>query len=91
MKIVMQFSLTISSDSFSSACGLEFLGDCHIGPPILLAQISGLLEGMSFNMRLHIWFQHNSAPPSYSHEVYQWMSENHLGCWISQRFEAPVS
>lgn len=70
------------------------LGDCHIGPHILLAQISGLnfLQTYLWPIRRYVlqfasllWFQHNHDSPGYIHEVCQWLFENLPGC------EAPVS
>jgi disulfide bond formation protein DsbB len=58
-----------SSDIFSSNLWAGILGDCLIGPRILLAQVSGcnylnflwthfsgLLEDVSFSTYLHMWF-----------------------------------
>jgi hypothetical protein len=52
------------------------LGDCLVGPHILPPHVSGsdnldflrtylrgLLENVSFNTRVHMWVQHNGAPP----------------------------
>jgi hypothetical protein len=63
------------------------LGDYLMGPHILLAlvsgcdclkflraQLSGLLEYVSINARLHIWFRRNCSSLRYSREVPQWMS-----------------
>jgi hypothetical protein len=92
MKIVTQLSLTISSDSLWAA----ILGDCHIGPHILLAQISGLnfLQTYLWPIGRYVlqyasllWFQHNNDSQGYSNEVCQWMFENHPGCWIIQGCE----
>jgi hypothetical protein len=45
----------------------------------LITIVSGLLQDVSFSTCLHMRFQHNSAPPHYSHEVRQWLSENYSG------------
>jgi hypothetical protein len=37
------------------------------------------LEDVPLNVRLHMWLQHDGAPPRYSCEVSQWVSENYPG------------
>jgi hypothetical protein len=81
----------------------RILGDSLKGPHILPARftgsdyfnflrthLSGLLEDVSLSTRLHVWFQREGAPPHYSGEVHQWLSENYPGGWIGHGCESPV-
>jgi hypothetical protein len=103
MKLFMWFNLTISSNSVLSIYSLEFwVTALFVGPHILLAQVSGcvyfnfhwtslegLLEDVSLDMHLHMWFQHDIAPPHYSHEVHQWLSKYYPVCWMDVKFQFP--
>jgi hypothetical protein len=74
-----------------------------LGPHILLARVfgrdyidclrthlRGLLEDASCSTRLHVWFQHNCAPPHYICEVRQLLFEKCTGRWFSRGREVPV-
>jgi hypothetical protein len=77
---------------------------CLIGPHISPAGVSGcdylnfvrthlsaLLEDVSFNTHLHVWFQHDGVPTHYSREMRQWLSEYYPARWIGRGDTAPVS
>jgi hypothetical protein len=57
----------------------------------LRTHLSGLLEDAFFSMLLHMWFQHNGAPPQYSSDVLQSLSKNYRGRWIDRGHEVPAS
>jgi hypothetical protein len=88
------FSINLSSGS---------LGDGLRGPHILQAtvsgcyylnflrtQLSGLLDAVSFNTPLHMWFKNNGVPPDYSSEGRQGLPKNYPGRWIGRGREASV-
>jgi hypothetical protein len=64
-------------------------GHDHFG--FLRIRLNGPAVDVSFRARLHIWFQHDGAPPHCSSEVCQWLFENYPGHWIRRGREAPVS
>jgi hypothetical protein len=55
------------------------------------ARISELLEEVSLNTCLHMWFQQDGAQLHYSREMGQWLPENNPGYGISSRREATVN
>jgi hypothetical protein len=58
---------------------------------IFFKHVSGKLEDMSFNTRLHVWAQQDYVPSHYSLELHQWLSENYPGRWVCHRCAVPVS
>jgi hypothetical protein len=75
MTILMRFDFTISNNRFPSTCGpAGILGDSHTSHILpargsdrdylnfLRTCLSWLLEDISLNLRLHMWFQEDGAP-----------------------------
>jgi hypothetical protein len=98
MKILIRFDLTITSQSFPSTCGLVFLGGCLIGRHVLPVRVSGhrYLRVDCWKMCpsagvFDEWFQYDDAPPHYTRQVRQWLSEICPGRWIGRGCESPVS
>jgi hypothetical protein len=63
----------------------------HDSLHLLWTHLSGLLEDVSFDIHLHIRFQHDGGLLYYIREVGQWPSENCPACRIGHRCEASLS
>jgi hypothetical protein len=103
MKILIQFDFIVSNDTFPINLWAGISGYCITGPQTLPLRglgrgylksirkhLSGLLYDVFFNTHIHIWFQHDGAPPYCHREVRQWLSENYPGRWNGRGCCTPI-
>lgn len=89
-----QFSINPQAeilDCFKARHVLRAHSSGHDYLNFLQTHLNWLLEDLSLNMFLHMWFQNDGAPPRYSGDVCKQLSANYPGLWIGYGCEVSVS